>query len=870
MQTFRNKAAAIAIFLTLSMAVSTLLPSTLGQVTFPPGFPVPTYAYISVGPNPIGVGQTATINFFLASPMETGERPTNMTVIQTNPDGTTKTLGPFTGDQTGGTFTTFVPDKAGNYTFQFFYGGQTLSNTTQWRLLQNLPSQSDVATLVVQESPIERSAFPFTPLPTQYWQTPVTAMNIQNWYKVAGPWLGFGTTTFASTGSYNVSSFFNPYTESVRSGHVLWTKPWAAGGVAGGDAGGTESSNYWSTSQYEPKYAPVIINGIMYSTWYTTTTGSGGHNGIVATDLYTGKTLWVINTTTVLRCGMNTNWYSINQYGVVGPFIWTTGTIPGIPNTGTMWNMWDGLTGKYVFSLVNGTSMTLGTDPNGNILGYFINNTAGTELTHPTYGQNVLVTNTGPHLSLVNFTMALGQNSGQFSLTAGGVRAMNTGLMWSVPVPTNISGVRISPALSINSITGDAVVMSGGYIHGQGVGGEVPGWLVEASMDAYSGAQLWLQNLTYPSTVSLLPFTRTTSIFGDGLIQIANDVNYKIVAYNVRTGAKVWETTLEGLNGAAPNQFDLFSLKPYVAHGVTYWTGLGGDIWALETSTGNLRWYTNTTTLVGDPGIETPYNIWPLWVFSSACQSNDVAYFTIGHEYNPPLFHGAQLLAVNATDGSLVWSELDTSVTSTSIAYGVVLSLNAYDNQVYAFAKGPSATTVAAPSVGVTTATPITITGTVMDVSAGTKQDAVAANFPNGLPCVSDESQSKWMEFVYQQQPRPNTIIGVPVTISVLDSNNNYRQIGTTTTNAMGSFGFTWTPDIPGNYAVVAAFEGSNSYYSSSAETYFHASEAFSAPSPEFPQPIDNTMTILGVGIAILIAVAIVGIILAMMLRKRP
>ena len=68
--------------------------------------------------------------------------------------------------------------------------------------------------------------------------------------------------------------------------------------------------------------------------------------------------------------------------------------------------------------------------------------------------------------------------------------------------------------------------------------------------------------------------------------------------------------------------------------------------------------------------------------------------------------------------------------------------LNAYDNQIYAYGMGPSKTTVTAPDVGVTTATPVTITGTVMDISAGSQQNAVAANFPNGLPCVSDASMS--------------------------------------------------------------------------------------------------------------------------------
>jgi len=59
-----------------------------------------------------------------------------------------------------------------------------------------------------------------------------------------------------------------------------------------------------------------------------------------------------------------------------------------------------------------------------------------------------------------------------------------------------------------------------------------------------------------------------------------------------------------------------------------------------------------------------------------------VAYITGGHEYNPPLFHGCQLYGVNVTDGSLIWSELDTSVTSTAIAYSKLVSLNAYDNQL--------------------------------------------------------------------------------------------------------------------------------------------------------------------------------------------
>jgi outer membrane protein assembly factor BamB len=883
MQTLRNKTAIIfSTLLILSIAASMAMAPNSAQVVPPAGTHIPTYAYLNVAPNPAGVGQTVTINFFLATPMETSERPTNMRVIQTNPDGTNVTLGPFTGDTTGGSYTTFVPDHVGEWKFQFIYDGQVLTGTSGYAGLINDPSISLQYTLVVQDTPIERSSYPITPLPTQWWETPVTAENVQNWYKITGPWLGLGVVSFGATGSYNASSFCNPYTPSVLSGHVLWTKVWASGGVAGGDAGGSEDTgHYWSTRQYQPQYAPVIINGIMYSQTFDICMGTNMGSGIQAVNLYTGETMYTINTTNTLRCGMVTNYHQINQYGAIGPFIWTNGQLPASDTGGsrpnlqagtTQWNMYDALNGQYIMSIVNGSALTLRPDESGNLIGYFINNTAGTEMTHPVVGQNVLVTNTGPHISCVNMTMAIGQTGGSWQIAKNTVRSMDTGIMWSVPLPNNISGATISPSLAISSIMGDAVFMTGGFVHGQGVGGETAGWLVIASIDANTGQFLMSKNLTYTGgDTALLPWTRTSFTYGEGLFFIMNDVNYATSAYNARTGTKVWSYTLTGENGAEPNHYDLFSLKPYVANGQLYIAGLGGDLWAINAHTGALNWYTNTTKLIGSPGIETPYDIWPLWVFNCAGFTNDVAYFPIGHEYNPPLFHGAQMLAINATTGELVWSELGTYIRSTSIAYGIMLSMNAYDNQIYAFGKGPSQTTVSAPAIGVTTATPITITGRITDIAEGSKRHDVAANFPNGLPCVSDASQSKWMEYVYQQQPLPLATQGVSVTISVLDSNNNYRQIGTTTTSD-GTYAFVWTPDIAGNFQIIASFDGSNSYYPSSATTYVYASDA---PTPvPTAAPVtglattSDLMTYLAVGvIAIIIAIAIVGLLI---LRKHP
>jgi hypothetical protein len=127
------------------------------------------------------------------------------------------------------------------------------------------------------------------------------------------------------------------------------------------------------------------------------------------------------------------------------------------------------------------------------------------------------------------------------------------------------------------------------------------------------------------------------------------------------------------------------------------------------------------------------------------------------------------------------------------------------------------------------------------------------------------------MEHVYQDQPAPTDTTGVPIVFYVVDANGNYRTIGTTTSTPGGSFGFTWTPDISGDYVLYATFAGSNSYWPTTAETSFYAADTPTvAPTPVAAQPVDSTMTIIGVGVAIIIVIAIIGAILLMAIRKRP
>ena len=73
--------------------------------------------------------------------------------------------------------------------------------------------------------------------------------------------------------------------------------------------------------------------------------------------------------------------------------------------------------------------------------------------------------------------------------------------------------------------------------------------------------------------------------------------------------------------------------------------------------------------------------------------------------------------------------------------------------------------TVTAPDTAVAFDTPVIIKGTVTDTSPGTKDSAITLRFPNGVPAVSDASQSDWMLYVYKQFTQPTDATGVPVSI---------------------------------------------------------------------------------------------------------
>jgi len=270
----------------------------------------------------------------------------------------------------------------------------------------------------------------------------------------------------------------------------------------------------------------------------------------------------------------------------------------------------------------------------------------------------------------------------------------------------------------------------------------------------------------------------------DGIYTEHNKEDNTYYGFSIHTGQQLW-----GPVAGNSYSWDLYTRNSATWNGIVYFLG-PESIQAMSLTNGTFLW-----DFAAPPaGLQEAA---PTYLFEGEyglCTGGGDVFVSSSSSHGDILFRGAKLYAVNATTGKEEWSIDGFFIGKCfALADGYLVDYNAYDNQIYTFGQGPSKTTVTAPNLGITTATPITITGTVTDISAGASQQAVAANFPNGLPAVSDASMSQFMAAVYEQQQMPHNITGVPVTISVTDSNGNYRDIGTTTSNAYGAYSFTWS-----------------------------------------------------------------------------
>jgi outer membrane protein assembly factor BamB len=246
-----------------------------------------------------------------------------------------------------------------------------------------------------------------------------------------------------------------------------------------------------------------------------------------------------------------------------------------------------------------------------------------------------------------------------------------------------------------------------------------------------------------------------------------------------------------------------------------------------------------------------------------------------------PLRRDGKIYCVDTETGKMLWAMTCWPSSSPIIADGRIIVYDLQDGMIHCYGKGDSATTVSAPQTVPALGSSVVITGTVTDTTdtgrlntnaAGTSRFnslnvPVAGDYDftlKGTPAIGDESMDAWMEYKYHQRPMPKDAKGVEVSLDTVDPNGNYVHIATVTSDINGNYGYAYTPEVPGAYQIIATFAGSGAYGPSSATTYLAVGEAPppTAPPPEYPQPIDYTMAIIGAVVVLLIAIAIVGILL--------
>jgi hypothetical protein len=870
---------AIALILLLTFSVSlAVLPAANAH---DPGWEIPAYAKLGFSANPIGQGQTTHIYMFLGnlpipnSAIGNTYRRHNYNLTITAPNGTVEVTQFFEdiSDPTGSQAYAFTPQQVGTYDVTFDYLGQTLTINDQppgsdWVNDTFLASSAHAELVVTQEQlPNPINSYP---LPAEYWTRPIYGENT-DWWSISSNWLGSGSPGSGGLPGPN-TNVFSPDAVGPLTSHIMWTKPFQDGGVVGGDKFPIKGNTWFEGSAYNQRFTnPIIIHGRLYYTEALSFTGvpgffGGGNYGpTVCVDLLTGEVIWSRTDVPALSFGYIYDVEDPQQHGVY-PAILIAASGFGTQT----WQAFDAETGDSLFTVNGVPSGTTVLGPQGEHIRYVMQNAGNS--TDPDW--RLLQWNSTNLWTGIGFPTG-NDLSPQIASTVDASTPERYD--WNVSIPWR--NTMTSNPSTVKGFYDNMLIMRNGSLPSTNADPSIINPYtyfainLNASRTGYDrGEVLWWKTVTPPEGIQVISNGGADPDVGVFVETYRQTSNW--IGYSMKDGHRMW--------GPTPSQedFDYFgsqgpgTLADVVAYGKLYSMAYAGILYCYNLTTGKILWtYGNGgegNSTFGGLGVY--YNRYP--TFINAIGNGVVYLVTSEHTVETPIYKGSLVRAVNATDGTELWTLSsyvgEFAAISFAMADGYATWFNGYDNQIYSVGRGPSATTVSAPNLAAAYGQPVVIRGTVTDISAGTKQNEQAGRFPNGVAAVSDASMKDWMGYVYQQKPFPSDCTGVPVTIDVMDSNGNYRTIGTTTSDASGTFSLTWTPDIPGNFTVIATFKGTQAYWPSYAETSFTVMtppEATPAPTPT-PAPMTDTY-VLGTGIAIII-ILVAGIaVIVLMLRKR-
>jgi hypothetical protein len=846
-----NTKKAIGMLLIFAFLMSVVTSVHISPVNAQAAITQQTYALVDAIPNPTGVGQSTLLKFGISQALGSADLQwTGITMTITKPDGTTETLGPFVTDSTGSSFTQYTPTQVGNYTITTNFPNNTVAAPGFMDfergsyIMPGTIMLASTATMTLEVTTEPLVYYPGHALPTEYWSRPIDPQ-LREWYSISGNWV---------TMPDNALALYND--NAPTTAHTLWAKDLTTGGLTGGLWGdGQIQASSESGDAYEGKFqSSVIINGILYYN-----VGSQGIDaaGIQAVDLHTGKDLWFKSGET-LAFGQILYWNSYNVDGVY-TYLWTTSMAEDFSTT---WTAYDPFNGEWEYTFTNvpsGIATTRG--PSGEILIYQIDFENGwMALWNSTLcGLQTAARGTpdmGSFASNVHMKTLDASNPLSYSWNVTIPKGLQAGTSFFAPFakvyPDRIMSIFFNQtkvevwALNLAGLTKTSTSTTLLFNEWWSAPSE---WLTGSNTLHYSGA---------------------TNYVKDGVIAVWDKELRIHYGFSVETGKYLWATAPE-------HYLDMYGWGNvehtwYYAYGKLYSVGVAGILYAYDLKTGATTWTYKLTDAYKEP--VTGENWWG-WI--DLITDGKIYLGTLEHSAEQPLPRGAPYICVNATDGTEIF-RVNGMYRETRwggngiIGDSIIATMDTYDQRIYAIGKGASALTVNAPSVSVDFGKTIVIQGSVTDISPGTQTDAVKMRFPNGVPAVSDTSQSQWMLYVYKQFECPTDASGVPLIVSVLDANGNNRVVGTTTSDLTGAYKFSWKPDISGDYTVYVTFAGSGAYYGSVAQSAFFVENEVAATAAPTPTPASTADTYFVPAIAGLFVLIIIVLVLlvVMMMKKRP
>ncbi len=920
MQIVKNKTItnSIALFLMLTIvATSTLFALPLVNARSPPWI-YSTYSYVAPAPPLVGLSQQVLIIYWLNAvpPTAAGAIGDRWTVYIDiiKPDATNDTFGPLTSDSVGGGYISYAPTSVGTYTCVVRFPGQTITGlpgNTGHVAVGDIytASTSKPASFTVQEEKIQ--SYIETPLPTDYWTRPVYDANRGWGNAVMGQWLGqpWDTTLSRTVGVQNQAAVLSP--------HILWTRPAWTGGIMGS----FDDTAFYNGIAYEGFSSPLVcLNGMGYYS-----VNNPPRQGWYCVNLYNGETKYFENNTNgqyaIPTMGQMLNYDTPNQHGGFS-YLWRTSgvTLPSGSTSGTgttTWEMLDGFTGNAILKIANvSTSGTQFRDPIGSIC--YLNFVNLGTANAPNYYMQIWNTTQAiwwqpkfgisPPATLYNGTTNVPNTStsndywfwrpGSATVSQGGATGYGTiydgrnGYSMNISV-ASIFGPRnsvINQTGSILWIEPDEFVIVGASGRND-ARGTVQGFLTSYSLKSPWGQKLWSTTFTPPAATDAYPnSTYNGGITFGGANPISNifwfteAVTGKQWIYDLTTGQQIWTNMIE-------NAWSYYGSPLAIHGGKAYTTGPGGAnqetafgiINCFDAATGQFLW-NFTAPRIGyleeEGSVYTPLE---LQFFLDDPYTGHTYLYLHGSTgwagQTTPIRRDSALICVDCDTGQMVW-RLEafpgpSGACKLVINDGHLIYLDHHDDNIYSLGKGPSATTVSAPQTNPLLGSSVTIIGAVTDqTDSGRINVAGSRDFTlKGTPAISDASMEAWMEYMFQQRPKPTNATGVLVQLNAVDPNGNYIHIGNVTSDLTGAYGCNWTPEVSGTYQIIAKFDGSASYGGSTAQTYMTISEALPTTAPTAAPQADTvteadliTYMIVGV-VAIIIAVAFVGVLL---LRKHP